>query len=63
MEPLRKIEISNETKEAIKRALLGVKDKREEAFILLNGVPEEYLPDVVEYFRILNGLKEIKDQH
>lgn len=50
-----------EKTEALKQALIGVKDQREEAFILLTAVPEEYLPDVVEYFRILNGLKKIEN--
>ncbi|MBI4766612.1 MAG: hypothetical protein HY787_18765 [Deltaproteobacteria bacterium] len=49
--------------EALKQALIGVKDQREEAFLLLNAVPEEYLKDIVEYFRILTGLKEIKKRH
>jgi hypothetical protein len=44
--------------EDLKRALIGVKGRREEAFILLNAVPEEYLNDVIEYFRILTGLKD-----
>ena len=30
-----------------------------EAFVLLTATPEEYLPDIMEYFQILNGLKEI----
>jgi hypothetical protein len=44
--------------EALKRALVGVKDPRHEAFIMLNGVPEERLPGSVEYLKVLTGLKE-----
>jgi hypothetical protein len=51
------MEQDGEDIEALKRALIGVKGRREEAFILLNAVPEEYLDDVVEYFRILTGVK------
>ena len=62
MEPLsKKEEINSEKIEALKRALIGVKDKREEAFILLNAVPEEYLEGVLEYFRILTGIKNLED--
>jgi hypothetical protein len=60
MEPLlKKEEINSEKVEALKRALIGVKDKREEAFILLNAVPEEYLEGALEYFRILTGIIRI----
>lgn len=55
--------INDEKKEALKQALIGVKDQREEAFILLTAVPEEYLPDMVETLRILIGLKEIDNTH
>jgi hypothetical protein len=55
----RLMEPNNEKVEVLKRALIGVKDKREEAFLLLNAIPEVYLPDIVEYFRILIGFKEI----
>jgi hypothetical protein len=58
MESRRKIEIESESMEALKRALIGVKIQREEAFLLLNSIPEVYLPDIVEYFRILTGLKD-----
>ncbi len=34
--------MDSESIEALKRALIGVKNQREEAFILLNAVPEEY---------------------
>jgi len=34
-----------------------------EAFVLLTAVPEEYLPDLVEYLQILNGLKKINSRH
>ncbi len=43
---------------SLEEALIGVKDQREEAFVLLNAIPEVYLPDIVEYFRILSGLKK-----
>jgi hypothetical protein len=58
MESRRKMEIESESMEALKRALIGVKSQREEAFLLLNSIPELYLPDIVEYFRILIGLKK-----
>jgi len=63
MEPLRKIEIKSEKIAALKQALIGVKDKREEAFVLLTAIPEEYLPEVVEYFQILNGLRKLNSYH
>jgi hypothetical protein len=53
---IRPMERDNEDIEALKRALIGVKGRREEAFILLNAIPEEYLHDVVDYFRILTGI-------
>ena len=34
-----------------------------EAFVLLTAVPEEYLPDLVEYLQILIGLKNIERRH
>jgi hypothetical protein len=55
---IKKIEIESESMKALKEALIGVKDKREEAFVLLNAIPEVYLADIVEYFRILTGLKK-----
>jgi hypothetical protein len=58
MEPLKNTEIDDKKKEALKQALIGVKNQREEAFILLTAIPEEYLPDIVEYFRILIGFKD-----
>jgi hypothetical protein len=45
MEPTKKVEMDDEKKEALKLALIGVKDKREEAFILLTAVPKVYLAD------------------
>ena len=57
------MEQNSEKIEALKRALIGVKDKREEAFILLNAVPEEYLNNVVDYFRILTGIRNSQDLH
>ena len=53
-----KIGISEESIEALKRALIGVKDKREEAFILLNAVPEDWLTEIVRLFRQLTGLED-----
>lgn len=58
IEATKRIELSEESKGALTEALTGVKDKREEAFVLLNAIPEVYLADVVEYFRILTGLKD-----
>jgi hypothetical protein len=52
MEPKRKQII------ALEEALNGVKDKREEAFLLVNAIPEVYLHDTVEYFRILLGFQD-----
>lgn len=57
------MEINEQKIEALKQALIGVKNQREEAFIPLTAVPEEYLPDMVETLRILNGLKKINRQH
>ncbi len=50
MEPKRKQIVS------LREALIGVKDKREEAFVLLTAIPENCLPEVVRYLRKLNGL-------
>jgi hypothetical protein len=58
MEALKKTENTNEKIEALKRALIGVNNKRVEALLLLNATPEEYLPDIVEYLWILNGLNK-----
>lgn len=49
--------------EALKQALIGVKSQREEAFVLLTAIPEEYMPDLVETLQILNGLKNLKCRH
>lgn len=57
----KKAENSEETIDALKQALIGVKDPRLEAFLLLNAVPEEYLPDLVGHLRILTGLKKINN--
>jgi Ni,Fe-hydrogenase III component G len=56
MESLKKTENTNEKIEALKRALIGVNNKRMEALLLMNAISEEYLPDIVEYLWILNGL-------
>jgi hypothetical protein len=56
MELLKKTEGTGEKIEALKRALIGINDKRMEAFLLLNAAPEEYLSDIAEYLWILNGL-------
>jgi hypothetical protein len=58
IEATKRIELSDGSKVALTEALIGVKDKREEAFVLLNAIPEVYLNDIVEYFRILTGLKK-----
>jgi hypothetical protein len=44
--------------EALKKALTGVNSQREEAFVLLAIVPEEYLHDIVENLPILNGINK-----
>ena len=56
MEPSKKTEDPTEKIEALKRALIGVNNKRMEALLLMNATSEEYLPDIVEYLWILNGL-------
>ncbi len=40
METIEKMELSNKSKEALKQALLEVNSQREEAFLLLNAIPE-----------------------
>ena len=60
MELLKKTEGTGEKIEALKRALIGINDKRMEAFLLLNATPEEYLSDIAEYLWILNGLNKTK---
>jgi hypothetical protein len=60
MEPLKKTENTNEKIEALKRALIGVNNKRMEALLLMNATPEDYLPDIVEYLWILNGINRTK---
>jgi hypothetical protein len=39
----KRIEIDKKDLESLKRVLVGVKDPRHEAFIMLNAVPEERL--------------------
>ena len=46
VETIEKMELCNKSKEALKEALIRVKDQREEAFLLLNAIPEIYLPDI-----------------
>ena len=58
MELLKKTEGTGEKIEALRRALIGINNKRMEAFLLLNAIPEEYLPDIVEHLWILNGLNK-----
>ena len=58
MELLKKTDGTGEKIEALRRALIGINDKRMEAFLLLNAVPEEYLSDIAEYLWILNGLNK-----
>ena len=58
MEQLKKTEGTGEKIEALKRALIGINDKRMEAFLLLNAAPEEYLSDIAEYLWVLNGLNK-----
>ncbi len=60
MELLKKTEGTGEKIEALRRALIGVNNKRMEAFLLLNATPEEYLPDIVEHLWILNGRDKTK---
>lgn len=57
MGAIKKVALKSESLEALKRALKGVKNEREEAFVLLTAIPEAYLPEVVDYFRVLVGLK------
>jgi len=59
MAPSSRIGIPEESLESLKRALIGVKSPREEAFVILNSIPEEFIPDIVDYFRILVGLNKI----
>jgi hypothetical protein len=63
--PIQSIRRANgwERLEALQRAFVGVKSEREEAFVLLTAVPEEYLNDVVDYFRILTGIRNSQDLH
>ena len=58
MGQLIKTESTGEKIEALKRALIGINDKRMEAFLLLNATPEEYLSDIVDHLWILNGLNK-----
>jgi hypothetical protein len=58
MELIKKTEGTSEKIEALKRAVVGINNKRMEAFLLLNAIPEEYLPDMVEHLWILNGLNK-----
>ena len=58
MELLKKTEGTGEKIEALRRALIGINNKRMEAFLLLSAIPEEYLADMVEHLWILNGLNK-----
>ncbi|HMK65990.1 MAG TPA: hypothetical protein VK564_09360 [Thermodesulfobacteriota bacterium] len=46
-----------ETVRALKRALVGIKNPRYEASIMVTAVPEKQLPELISYLRILTGLK------
>jgi hypothetical protein len=54
---VKRIGNSQEDVEAWKETLIGGKDPRHEAFIMLNAFPEEYLPELVECLMVLTGLK------
>jgi hypothetical protein len=51
----KRIEIDRKDLEALQRTLVGVKDLRHLAFIMLNAVPEERLPELVEYLKGFDG--------
>jgi hypothetical protein len=55
----KRIENRMEDIEALKQALIGVKDPRHEEFIMLNAVPEEHLPELVDYLWDLTGIKDM----
>jgi hypothetical protein len=53
---------NQETVEALKRALVGIKILRYEASIMVSAVPEKYLPELISYLQILTGLKQRKKE-
>ena len=55
---MKETDLSIESREALKRALIGVKDKREEAFVLLTAIPEYWLPEIISIFRQITGLED-----
>ena len=55
MESVKKREDTGEKVKALQRALIGVNNKRIEAFLLLNATPEEYLTQIIDYLWSLNG--------
>lgn len=55
MELAKKKEDTGEKVKALQRALIGVNNKRMEAFLLLNATPEEYLTQIIDYLWSLNG--------
>ncbi len=55
MELLKKREDTDEKLKALQRALIGINNKRTEAFLLLNATPEEYLTQIIDYLWSLNG--------
>ena len=59
----KKEENSRETTNALREALIGVKDLRHEAFLLFNAVPEPYLENLVAHLRILTDLTKINNLH
>jgi hypothetical protein len=43
--------------------LAGVKDQRQEAFILVIALPENFLTEALEYLRYLTGLEKTGNCH
>jgi hypothetical protein len=50
--------LSSTSREALREALIGASSPKVEALILLNALPEEELPEIIEEMRIMIGLHE-----
>ncbi|HMK64976.1 MAG TPA: hypothetical protein VK564_04225 [Thermodesulfobacteriota bacterium] len=56
-------QVSETTTDALRKMLAGVKDQRQEAVILLIALPENCLPEALEYLRYLTGMGKIDNRH
>jgi hypothetical protein len=51
-------QVGEKTINALRQMLTGVENQRQEAFILLIALPENFLAEAVEYLRSLIGMEK-----